>query len=297
MKRVIVATHNGYFHADDVFALVVLLKAFREVTLIRSRNPEELAKADIVFDVGGGAYDHHKVDKEVREDGVPYAAFGLIWRAFGIQVLTKEGIVEAEALKKVHASIEEKLVMGIDALDNGHTVEKDPLINVYNISSIIASFNPKFGEDTDADTQFEKAVEFADVIFDNIIRSEKAKLLSEEVIIEAFAKRTTKEVLELPAPCNWKEKLIELDVNEEVLYVIFPDENEGYRIQVVPKQIDSFEARKPLPNTWAGKRNEELNEIVGISDSIFCHPARFIAGAFSKESIDKMVKLAIEENV
>ncbi len=37
----------------------------------------------IVFDIGRGQYDHHQRDSRVRENGVPYAAFGLLWEKFG----------------------------------------------------------------------------------------------------------------------------------------------------------------------------------------------------------------------
>ena len=37
----------------------------------------------IVYDVGGGMFDHHSEPRECRPNGVPYAAFGLLWRVVG----------------------------------------------------------------------------------------------------------------------------------------------------------------------------------------------------------------------
>ena len=53
------AVHNGVFHADDVLCVAMIknklkeLGLSREVEIIRSRNPETLAQADIIMDVGG----------------------------------------------------------------------------------------------------------------------------------------------------------------------------------------------------------------------------------------------------
>ena len=41
----------------------------------------------IVFDIGRGRYDHHQRDSRVRENGVPYAAFGLLWEELGGEIL------------------------------------------------------------------------------------------------------------------------------------------------------------------------------------------------------------------
>ncbi|MFQ3265592.1 MAG: uncharacterized UPF0160 family protein, partial [Colwellia sp.] len=66
MNDIIIATHNGNFHADDVFSIAALKNIFPSIKLIRTRNLELIAKADIVIDVGGeydadaGRFDHHQ---------------------------------------------------------------------------------------------------------------------------------------------------------------------------------------------------------------------------------------------
>ena len=44
----------------------------------------------VVFDIGRGQYDHHQKNSRIRENGVPYAAFGLLWEALGEEILGKE---------------------------------------------------------------------------------------------------------------------------------------------------------------------------------------------------------------
>ena len=61
----VAVTHDGLFHADDVFAAVVVRRMFPRVRIMRTRHPDHLAAADLRFDVGGksdGAtdFDHHQ---------------------------------------------------------------------------------------------------------------------------------------------------------------------------------------------------------------------------------------------
>ena len=89
-------THGGKFHADDIFSSALLLYLNPEIQITRGNQvPEEYD--GIVFDIGRGAYDHHQKDSRVRENGIPYAAFGLLWEELGTEILGEE---LAEKLKK-----------------------------------------------------------------------------------------------------------------------------------------------------------------------------------------------------
>ena len=78
-------THAGTFHADEIFATLILSKIIPRITLIRlpefGKEENTLAKQNvIVYDIGGGKYDHHQLGGNgIRENGVKYAACGLIW--------------------------------------------------------------------------------------------------------------------------------------------------------------------------------------------------------------------------
>ena len=86
-------THGGKFHADDVFSAALLLYLNPEITITRGNKvPEDYD--GIVFDIGRGEFDHHQKDSRVRENGVPYAAFGLLLRAVaGRAAAAEPGIV------------------------------------------------------------------------------------------------------------------------------------------------------------------------------------------------------------
>src|SRR3712207_2452880 len=119
-------THSGRFHADDVFVAAVLEAALDKLELVRSRDAEVIAGADLVFDVGGihdagsRRYDHHMRDLPRRPDGVPYSSVGLIWRDFGRSALPDlvPGI-EDGAIEAVWRAIDDELIVVIDQADNG----------------------------------------------------------------------------------------------------------------------------------------------------------------------------------
>lgn len=82
-------THSGKFHADDVFSSALLLYLNPEITITRGNKvPEDFD--GIVFDIGRGKYDHHQKDSRIRENGIPYAAFGLLWEDLGCEILGDE---------------------------------------------------------------------------------------------------------------------------------------------------------------------------------------------------------------
>ena len=125
-------THSGKFHADDVFSSALLLYLNPQITITRgNRVPEEYD--GIVFDIGRGQYDHHQRDSRVRENGVPYAAFGLLWEELGSGIL-------GETLAQ---RFDEEFVQPLDNNDN--TGEKNEL------ASLIGNFNPVWDETEAAD--------------------------------------------------------------------------------------------------------------------------------------------------
>jgi uncharacterized UPF0160 family protein len=290
IKRV--GTHDGTFHADDVIAFVILNELYGPLELIRTRDEEKLSSCDLVFDVGGGKYDHHTNDKEYRGSGIPYAAAGLIWREFGVALLEKQG-APSPYVKKIHKYIDDQYIQGLDAIDNGVRFTRE--IIVPELPSEIHRFNPKWNLNEDENEQFYKATEFGRLSLMNLIKDQISKVAAIRLIEEAYLERTKKQLLVLDQSCPWQSALLEIDTNKEVQFVIYNDHRKGYLIQVVPVHGNTFEARKDLPQEWAGKSAEELNEIIGISDAIFAHPARFIAGAKSKDSIMKMAAIAVDK--
>jgi uncharacterized UPF0160 family protein len=103
-------THPGVFHADDVCA-AALLRLVDPGFPIERRNPAPEGEPDdtLVFDQGGGKFDHHQREAEVRDNGVPYSSFGLVWRELGERI---SGSKEAADV------FDKAVVQSVDSHDN-----------------------------------------------------------------------------------------------------------------------------------------------------------------------------------
>lgn len=288
-------THAENFHADDVFSYVVLKLAFPgiEHTLIRTRDPEIINTGDVVFDVGGihdpslMRFDHHQTGGAgTRDNGLPYAAFGLVWKQFGAQIM---GSAEAAAV------VDEKFVQSIDAMDNGVSLYS---LNEYEVNPVTLSeviekfFNPTWSEvDFDYDGAFMDAVPMAEAILSRVMLQSKDYLLAHEYVTRAYEEAEDKRIILLDAAYPSNHTLL---AYPEPIYVIRPRRNGTWGIGCVEDKV-SFTKRKALPLAWAGKMNEELAAITGIPEAIFCHKGLFLAVTKTKESAIELAKLALRE--
>lgn len=286
-------THSGKFHADDVMATAILRLLLGDVKVIRTRDEGILKALDLVYDISLGEFDHHQLDKEVRENNIPYAACGLVWREFGSRVIQKfNSQFEEDDIISIFDYVDKNLLQGIDATDNGIDIQSE--IRVTSISDIIQSFNPTWDATDSADDAFEEATQYATEVLKRMISRQVSVIKARIIVNEAFQNRTSNEIMVLKTGCPWLQQLLKIDLNNEVLFVISPGDNHAeYKIQVVKKTVDTFEARKDLLASIRGKSSEEINSILGIDDAIFCHKAGFIASTKSMESALKIAQLSI----
>ena len=92
-------THGGKFHADDVFSTALLQILRPDIQVTRGFVvPDDFD--GIVYDVGGGMFDHHSEPRECRPNGVPYAAFGLLWRLLGSRRWRRRSRSQGSALPR-----------------------------------------------------------------------------------------------------------------------------------------------------------------------------------------------------
>ena len=282
-----IATHNGNFHADDVFSIAALKAIFPSFKLIRTRDSELINKADIVVDVGGeydadaGRFDHHqRGGAGERENGIPYSSFGLIWQKYGLEI--------CQGNQDVANAVDSGLVSTIDAIDCGHV---EGIYKGISLSQTIGMFNPTWQEDSNFDTCFDEAVEFASRVLTRFIASANGGISAKAIVAKAIDDAEDPRVIVLEKYTPWKRTVHTL--SEDALYVVYPSQTGQWRIQTVPVELGSFEDRKSLPKQWAGLSNNELQEVTGIDDAMFCHNGLFIAGAESFESTMKMASIAV----
>lgn len=286
-------THSGKFHADDIMATAILRLLLGDIKVTRTRDENILRKLDFVYDISLGEFDHHQLNKEIRENNIPYAACGLVWREFGSRVIqTFHSELEENDIISIFDYVDQNLLQGIDATDNGIDIKSE--IKVTSISDIIQSFNPTWDSNDSKDEAFEDATQYATEVIKRMISRQISVIKARSIVNEAFQNRDSKEIMVLKNGCPWLHQLLKIDLNNEVLFVISPDDHHvEYKIQTVKKSTDTFEARKDILESIRGKSSEEINSIINIDDAIFCHKAGFIASTKSMESAFKIAKLSI----
>lgn len=266
-------THGGVFHADDVFSAALLKLVHPGIKIIRGlKVPKDFE--GIVFDIGGGKFDHHQKDAEVRENGIKYAAFGLLWREFGHELGISDD--QKERFDKI-------FVQGIDDCDNGG--RHNPM------SLMISQMNPTWEEDSGpaaTDKRFVEAVEVAKKLLEASINNMLSELRAAEGMKEAIANMTKEGIVILPKFMPW-QKYVE---NTDAMFVVFPSNRGGYGAQVVPVRAGSFEAKKSFPAQWAGLTDKNLEEKSGIIGLNFCHNGRFFIAADTEEAAVEACKKA-----
>lgn len=220
-------THDKSFHADDVFSSALLLLLWPDIKIIRRRNIDktmyEAKEHVIIYDMGGGEFDHHQQEKELRPDGTPYASFGLLWRKYGIFLMG----LEQDVLQ-----IDNVLVKWIDDTDNGGSPN--------TLTSAIKAFNPCWDEDSNtSNEQFFRAVNLAKEILSNYIRKKKAEHKADKIIEDACkVQRGGLIVLDHFVPIGSK-------VNEDILYAIYP--NSSRKEYILEAVLDrNKKPRKPF---------------------------------------------------
>lgn len=280
-------THSGKFHADDVFSSALLLYLNPQITITRgNRVPEEYD--GIVFDIGRGRYDHHQRDSRVRENGVPYAAFGLLWEELGGEIL-------GETLAQ---RFDEEFVQPLDNNDN--TGEKNEL------ASLIGNFNPVWDETEAADgvteeerdrglsVGFLRAVQVAGMVLENKFARYRADARADEKINQVLAMQETQggdaRILVLPEFVPCQKRLKETDT----AFVIFPSNRGGYCIQP-QKKPDSMNYKCSFPKRWLGLENEQLQAATGLASAGFCHKGGFLMTVGDEADAIRACEISLEE--
>lgn len=272
-KRVVPAkgfTHGGKFHSDDVFATALLRILNPNIQIERGFEVPE-GFDGIVYDIGRGEFDHHQKDKEYRGNGSAYAAFGLLWREFGTQ------LVDAKEAQKFDTEF-------IQPLDESDNTGCDNML-----AKIISEFNPGWDSEVSYEECFWKAEEFAETIlrnhFGRLEGMERGKALVEKAMEESDGK-----ILVLSVYVPWKQEVI----GSSYQFAVYPSNRGGYSIQGVPVGMENTSLVCDFPKEWWGAEAEELPKMSGIASLRFCHPNGFLAAADTLEDAVRAAKYAIE---
>jgi uncharacterized UPF0160 family protein len=298
----LLVTHSGGFHADELLSSVILTTLFPKADLQRSRDKQLITPAanKIIYDVGGAydaeqqIFDHHQRPGPLREDGEPYSSFGLIWAHYGRDYIRAMDVPDAD-IEPIHEKFDSKFVLPIDQLDNG---AMDPSVagplSILTLPALLGSLKPVFDDasptaDNDA---FFSALPIARSFVEAQIRNLAAKARAQSIVIEAIEKAGTSPILELPMGMPYRSALDKMEA-DHILFVVNPRGGD-WTIGGIKLSNDTFEQRADLPAAWAGLTDAALEEACGVAGAKFCHNARFIAVANSREAILEMAALAVK---
>lgn len=288
----LVITHNGGFHADDTFAVATLELLLGEVRVMRTRDDNSIASGDYVVDVGGEynparkRFDHHQTGGAgVRNNGIPYASFGLVWKEYGEKITGSREVADM---------IEERFSTPIDAYDNGVELEKSLYSNLrtFSIGEYFQSFLPAHNPtQEEIDETFLKCVALARELLGRKIAFYKFLVSEEKELEEIYQAQSDKKILILDRHFDWGNFASRKD---DILITVYPDASKTvWRAKVVRKNINSVEPRASFPKAWAGKTGEDLEKVSGVSGATFCHNALFTVSAKTKEAVIAMARIAL----
>lgn len=289
-KKIKVAVHDGTFHPDDVFSVAILsLYLVKPLKIYRTRDLKILEKMDYVLDVGreyspeNKKFDHHQEGWSIkRQNGILYATAGLLWKEYGEKITGSKEIAD---------KIDKKIIQTIDAEDNGIEIFKNIFdgVSPYCLNDFISVFNPIWSDkNKNSLDNFKKAVNEAKIILEREIEKNKADILSKNKIDEIYKNTLDKRILIFDEDYSWRENVQKYS---ETLFVIKKEVN--WNVVAVNLNNEKFKNRLDLPEEWAGKENEELAKITGVSDAVFCHNGKFLCVAKSKEGAIALANKAI----
>lgn len=315
IKRI--ATHDGTFHCDEVLAVHMLKRTqrFANSTVVRSRDPEELGKADIVVDVGAEydlesmRFDHHQrgfsdtFASEGKRSRTKLSSAGLVYKHFGQEVIknilqSREIKYSEDDLECIYLKVYDSFVEAVDGVDNGisqfDTSNPPNYESSSDLSSRVGRLNAAWNEPCTADVQnanFVKALAMVGAEFDDCVAQiVKSWLPARAIVAAAMRKRFEDEIngriLVMREWAPWKDHLFTLEEEEAasgkstpVQLVVYEDmTGRSWRVQSVPVRKGSFESRCPLPDVWRGLRDDALSKQSGIPGCIFAHASGFIGG-------------------
>lgn len=315
-KKVTLATHATNFHADDICATATLKIFFKyfhpkiKIVVKRTLDEKVLDVSDVVYDIGKIydpkklRFDHHqKGGSGVRENGIQYAAFGLVWKHFGKDICAHHfnAVTGKKATKpqteKMFQIVEKRIVCHIDGMDNGQMTYKETFEDVVPLTmdnyfemckvavsskdSDIAKTNKAF------DKEFFRLVPFMEEVLQSILTYAVYKERDESQALKLYTKAKDKRII----VCD-RFYYFNFGKLPEPLIIVYPNPRGGWGAKVVRKDESSYDARFYFPQSWAGLTDAELEKVSGVQGANFCHNAKFLITASTKEAILEMVHKA-----
>ena len=220
MDKLIIGTHNGIFHCDEIIAISlfnIFYAGVRNIEVIRTRNTEILEnQCNLLIDIGGKKFDHHqKGGNGKRENGVSYASAGLVWKELGIQIINKlsKNTLNFKEEMDIFEDIDKTIIQKIDMEDNGEGMVMHPF-------SFINAFLPNWNDvNPNYDVSFDSVLNVSTEILDKLINHKISVKLGIKELDERIRSKDKRinNILVIPSQTiSWLERVIEY--NKILLY-------------------------------------------------------------------------------
>tara|TARA_Y100000034_G_C6875463_1_gene400311 strand:- start:485 stop:1525 length:1041 start_codon:yes stop_codon:yes gene_type:complete len=314
------ATHDGSFHADEVYCTAAVKLIWPKIKILRTRDGEKIKEADIVYDVGKihnpskDLFDHHQRDFDVtRPNGLPMSSFGLLWQKYSKDVI--KSIILSEYKRDpfmdnfddwygyISSHVDRHLVAPIDVIDNGYgyyvlsVTGKDTAGMVMNeqkadtLSNLVGRKNKPWFSDKPDDNRkwFDAAV--VDAMQDLktiVIESFWFQKTRNDVITKVLNSENSSHPHVLILDRYIRGVEIHLRAEEvkdiDIHFVVFSQGDQWKIMSVSETAYGSFTQKTSLPSEWAGLDGDDLVKASGYHDAVFVHRNRHFAVFGSKES-------------
>ena len=286
-------THSGTMHTDDIFSTAFLDLYLGNIKVFRTTDiPSDISDDVIVYDIGRGKFDHHQEDALKRDTGITYCGFGLLWKEFGRDFLTKRGIDNVE---DVFNTFDKDLIEAIDADDNGVFPKIEASYKVKTLSEVFKLFNPGYKSGQKENEQFKKAVTFAKTIIEEELVSVIGKVIAKEQVLKALEKKEN-HTLYLEEYMPYEQTVLTTESASDIYFAVYPSNRGGYGIKTIPISQEDHTKRLDFPASWAGLVDEELERVSGIKGLRFCHATRFLATCDSLETAKLVIEKTLNES-
>ena len=320
----IIATHNGTFHADETTACAILTYLFENSSIIRSRDPEELEKAEIIIDVSNQNdekhFDHHSKEFTLsRDNGIKYATAGLMWKKFGhdyLKAVAKKELPFNPSAKVIDESfkrIDTDFMTMIDLNDNGQltayvdeiskadTPKEKEIVGALNelyqaspdIPFIVAMMNIPNATGAEQDKAFAATVKMLRTI---LLNTAINALTTESGIDKVLSFYHGGPMLIIHERLPWTQAVLNHpDEFKDCLIAVYPDRNMRWRVQSLPvSKAQRFKNRLSAPKEWRGLNDVELDKVTGLKNLTFIHKSGFTGGAQTYEDNLELAELWLE---
>lgn len=320
-----IGTHSGVFHCDELLGTYMLQLLLPDSVVVRSRENDQLKNCDIVIDVGNVydpkkyLFDHHQRGFEESMSTIlpnkPWktklSSAGLVYCHFGIDVIKRVvGETDDVKVEAVYDHIYENFIQEIDAIDNGYPMfDGEPRYRITtSLSSRVNRMNPQWNtknEKLSEDDLFFEAQKYVGEEFEDRVKfAAEVWWPARKIVLNAINDRYKVDdcglIMELSEACPWKEHFFnleeELKVENPILFAIFHDGKDSWRVQAVSVNAGSYICRLFLHSAWFGLRDEELSKTANIDGCMFVHHTGFIGGNKTKEGALQMALKTIELN-